>query len=158
MSTMTETVIHPLEEKPQKPAAAPGKPLPVMLVLFVFVAIIAGSGSGYVLAQVLGGKSIVALPGAKNSAETTEKKENSFGQKNTKLFPDSAEGTLKLGGVDGEGTHHLVRPGGKSQNVYLTSSSVDLSALVGKKVKVWGKTYAAQTAGWLMDVGYLEVE
>ncbi len=51
----------------------------------------------------------------------------------------------------------MVRPGGDSQNVYLTSSIIDLSRFVKKKVKVWGETHAAQHVGWLMDVGRLEV-
>ncbi len=83
---------------------------------------------------------------------------NSYGQKNLKLCPDQAEGTVKPGGIDGEGTHHLVRKGGKDQYVYLTSSTVDLSLVENKKVAVWGKTYAAKTAGWLMDICYLEVK
>lgn len=83
---------------------------------------------------------------------------NSYGQKNLKLCPDKAEGTVKAGGIDGEGTHHLVRKGGKDQYVYLTSSTVDLSLVENKKVAVWGKTYAAKIAGWLMDICYLEVK
>ena len=74
-----------------------------------------------------------------------------------KTFKDSAEGELVAGGVDGEGTHQLKRPGGESQTVALTSSVLDLSKFEGKKVKVWGETFAAQTAGWLMDVGKVEV-
>jgi len=72
-------------------------------------------------------------------------------------FKDTAEGKLESGGIDGEGTHHLERPGGISQNVYITSSNVDLQKFVGRKVKVDGKTFAAEKAGWLMDVGQLEV-
>ena len=74
-----------------------------------------------------------------------------------KTFKDQAEGTLKEGGIDGEGNFHLERPGGESQNVYLTSSTVDLSLYVGKKVRVYGQTFAGQKAGWLMDVGLVEV-
>jgi hypothetical protein len=65
---------------------------------------------------------------------------------------------LQEGGIDGEGQYHLVRPGGDSQNVYLTSSVVDLSLFVNKKVKVWGQTQTAQKAGWLMEVGRVQVE
>ena len=80
-----------------------------------------------------------------------------MGSNDTKTFKDIAEGDLKTGGIDGEGQFHLQRPGGESQNVYLTSSIVDLSAYVGKKVKIWGETHKAQHAGWLMDVGRLKV-
>jgi len=79
------------------------------------------------------------------------------GSADSKTFKDSAEGTLSAGGVDGEGTHQLKRPGGESQTVALTSSVLDLSKFEGKQVKVWGETFAAQTAGWLMDVGKVEV-
>jgi hypothetical protein len=80
-----------------------------------------------------------------------------FGSDDEKLFRDSAEGVLKLGGINGEGAYHLERPGGESQNVYLTSSVIDLSQLEGRTVKVWGDTNAAQTAGWLMDVGRAQI-
>lgn len=79
------------------------------------------------------------------------------GSGDTNTFKDTAEGILKTGGIDGEGAFHLVRPGGDSQNVYLTSSIVDLSALVDRKIKVWGQTQKAKHAGWLMDVGRIEV-
>jgi hypothetical protein len=80
-----------------------------------------------------------------------------FGSNDTKTFKDTAEGDLKEGGIDGEGQYHLERPGGESQNVYMTSGTVDLSKFVGKKIKVWGQTQTAQKAGWLMDVGRVEV-
>jgi len=62
---------------------------------------------------------------------------------------------LEAGGLDGEGTHHLIRPGGDSQTIYLTSSVVDLSLFVGRKVKVKGETFTPQNAGWFMDVGVI---
>lgn len=92
-----------------------------------------------------------------NTISKTKKITKNAGVKDPKLFPDSTEGVLKEGGIEGEGSFHLERPGGASQNVYLTSSTIDLSQFVGKRVKVWGKTYKGEKAGWLMDVGYLEV-
>lgn len=74
-----------------------------------------------------------------------------------KTFKDSAEGIMREGGIEGEGNFHLERPGGQSQNVYLTSTTVDLSNYIGKKVKVWGQTFQADKAGWLMDVGSIEM-
>jgi len=82
----------------------------------------------------------------------------SAGVVDKKTFKDSAEGLLREGGIDGEGNFHLERPGGVSQNVYLTSTTVDLSNYIGKKVKVWGQTFQAEKAGWLMDVGLVEIE
>ena len=85
------------------------------------------------------------------------KKGEEYGLKDRKTFKDMAIGVLKEGGVDGEGTHHLEREGGVSQNVYLTSSVLDLQQFVGRKIQVWGETFTAQKAGWLMDVGKLKV-
>ena len=51
----------------------------------------------------------------------------------------------------------MLRVGGVSQTVVLTSSATDLSKLVGMNVKVWGETFKAQKAGWLMDVGRIQV-
>ncbi|MBW7955627.1 hypothetical protein H3C66_02735 [Patescibacteria group bacterium] len=80
-----------------------------------------------------------------------------FGSPEEKDFKDSAEGYLELGGLDGEGSHKLLREGGPSQNVYLTSSSTDLDKFDGMKVQVWGETFKGQKAGWLMDVGRVKV-
>ncbi len=64
---------------------------------------------------------------------------------------------MEKGGLEGEGSHKLIRPGGDDQTVYLTSSIVDLDKFAGHKVKVWGETFSSQKAGWLMDVGKLKV-
>lgn len=91
-------------------------------------------------------------PGAKKT-----KVEKTAGIADKKTFKDKAEGVLEEGGLDGEGNFHLERPGGESQNVYLTSTTVDLSQYIGKKIRVWGETFNAEKAGWLMDVGLVEV-
>lgn len=91
-------------------------------------------------------------------AETAVKVGQVFGAKDASAFKDSVEGVLVAGGVGGEGSHHIVRVGGASQNVYLTSSIVDLKLFEGSKVKVSGETFKGQKAGWLMDVGRVEVK
>lgn len=118
------------------------------MVIGIFVIILAGVLSGYFLSQ------------SKKSDVAGEivNSEKVVGSTNTQVYPDSAEGTLEAGGIDGEGTHRLIRPGGDSQTVYLTSSVVDLDQFVGKEVKVWGETHTAQKAGWFMDVGRVEVK
>jgi hypothetical protein len=127
--------------------------LGIFLVILT-TAIILGVGTGY-FARTF-------TPGAKTSSSDSKsapiKMTRSEGVLDKKRFPDSAEGKLKKGGIDGEGSFHLERSGGESQNVYMTSSIVDLSKYIGKKVKVWGETQKAQKAGWLMDVGYIEVK
>lgn len=81
-----------------------------------------------------------------------------FGSADEKAFNTTATGVLDKGGLNGEGTHKLVRPGGISQTVYLTSSVIDLDQLVGNQVTIWGETFKGQKAGWLMDVGRARVE
>ncbi len=121
----------------------------LLLVLGVILVIGLGIGTGWLLAGREKPTS-QTIPGGE-----TGTKEAGLADEST--FKDSAEGILEEGGVDGEGTHHLVRPGGPSQNVYLTSTVIDLQTFVGKKVKVWGQTIAAQQAGWLMDVGKIRI-
>lgn len=127
-------------------------------IVFV-VLVLLGIGSGYLLARFKSSSSVASSSGGANSVAAG--KAVGVGQivgvKDTSTFKDTAEGTLKPGGINGEGAYHLERPGGASQNVYLTSSVIDLSLYENRKIKVWGQTNAAQTAGWLMDVGRLQV-
>ena len=117
--------------------------------IFVAVAVLLGLTTGFALAK---------FPKKGLSTNlTSAKSEKTVGIADQKTFKDSAEGILKEGGIDGEGSFHLQRPGGESQNVYLTSTTVDLSHYVGKKVRVWGETFAGEKAGWLMDVGRLDL-
>jgi len=134
-----------------KSFAAPKKMGNLILPIVVVLAVMGvGIGSGWLLSgNKVKGTSTVA-PGAKDTAKEA-------GIADEKTFTDSAEGQLESGGIDGEGTHHLVREGGPSQNVYLTSTVIDLGSFEGKKVQVWGQTIAGRKAGWLMDVGKVKV-
>ncbi len=76
---------------------------------------------------------------------------------NDETFKDTATGYLETGGFDGEGSHKLLREGGESQTVYLTSSVTDLSEFEGMEIEVWGETFQGQSVGWLMDVGRVKV-
>lgn len=120
-------------------------------VLSTLAIIVAGTLTGYTLSVKLNEKNIRGVTG-KNTASTGR----TVGVKDQKTYKDSAEGELQEGGINGEGTHKLVRPGGPSQTVYLTSSNLDLNQFTGKKVRVWGETFSAQQAGWLMDIGKVE--
>lgn len=123
--------------------------------LVVLVIIAAGIGTGYVLSNATG-----AGGGLKSPQEIQDEGVgvgDVFGHPDKETFRDEAEGILVKGGIDGEGSHHLMRPGGESQNVYLTSSVVDLEEFIDHRVRIWGETFAAQKAGWLMDVGRVEV-
>lgn len=119
-----------------------------MLALLLVGVVVFGVAIGFVGSKIKGGKS--SSMEKVNLAKTA-------GIADKKTFKDSAEGILKEGGIDGEGNFHLERPGGESQNVYITSTTVDLSKYVGKKVRVWGETFKAEKAGWLMDVGLVEL-
>ncbi|MBI2431153.1 MAG: hypothetical protein HYV39_04005 [Candidatus Levybacteria bacterium] len=122
------------------------------IIALIMIAIF-GVGSGYLLAKNDTSVSSVGMLDNDSSIEVG----TVVGSSDTKTFRDSAEGVLEEGGIEGEGQYHLVRPGGDSQNVYLTSSVIDLSIFIQRKVKVWGETNAAKSAGWLMDVGKVEV-
>lgn len=125
-------------------------------VIVLIVACVGGFASGY-------GFSVFSGSGASSRVVSPPEDGNSlmkgqvFGSDNEKVFKDSAEGVMREGGIEGEGQYHLERSGGESQNVYMTSSVIDLSVFINKRVKVWGETQKGQVAGWLMDVGRVEV-
>jgi hypothetical protein len=148
-------IVHDLAEAKQTKVE---KIVMLKLIPLALIVIILGIGSGYFLSSqkrssggALSGKQVAPAP----SGEI--KKGQIFGSADEKAFRDSAEGTLQKGGLDTEGSHKLIRPGGDSQTVYLTSSALDLDQFVGKKVKVWGETNKATKAGWFMDVGRVEI-
>ena len=136
------------------------KPPVAMVGVMLFLAVSAGIATGY------GGYKLKAKGGSSTDAGATPMQQVAgdsvkagqvFGVQDEKTFKDSAEGYLEEGGVNGEGSHHLLRAGGASQTVVLTSSVTDLSKFVGMQVKVGGETFKAQKAGWLMDVGRVQV-
>jgi hypothetical protein len=132
-----------------------------MLVIISLAALVAGTATGIGAFQLSNKQST-----QRNSKQQVQqvaggqiKKGDVFGvtSQNSEDLKDSAQGYLELGGIDGEGSHRLLRAGGQSQTVYLTSTVTDLDKLVGMEVKVWGETYKGQQAGWLMDVVKIEV-
>lgn len=130
---------------------------PILPIIIIAIAIIiSGAFTGYILANTTGrgassGKTTNALGDLLDSVGRCDSK--------TPCDDQSPEGILREGGTEGgDGTHYLERPGGESQNVYLTSATLPLDDYVGKEVKVWGQTFAAETAGWFMDVAKLELK
>lgn len=117
------------------------------------VVVLAGVALGYVLSGV--GKKTTGITGTNTNSVTSTK--NEAGIEDESKFSTTADGVLEEGGIGGEGTYHLVRGSGPSQYAYLTSSVVDLSVFVGKKVEVWGDTMSGKKAGWLIDVGKIKV-
>jgi CDP-diglyceride synthetase len=112
--------------------------------------VLAGVLTAWLISGRVGGGSSAVAPGAK--ATSTE-----AGVLDPKVKYDTAAGILQKGGIENEGTYHLVREGGPSKNVYLTSSVLDLSIFIDKKVEIWGQTLASKKAGWLMDVAKIKV-
>ncbi len=145
---LNKEVVHDLEPPMKKQG-------PKALVMVLVVSVVGlGVLTGYLLSK--NKKGSLSLP--KNGGPPKMiKSEKMAGSTDKKSFRDAAEGKLEKGGIDSEGSHKLIRPGGASQTVYLTSSVIDLDQYAGKKVRVWGETFAAQKAGWLMDVGRIEI-
>jgi hypothetical protein len=154
ISQQTVTPVMPVEMTKNK------KSNPIIKIL-VFVAVIAlGVASGIGANAYLPGKSTLAEGSMRNKDvnPSSMKVGDIFGVKDgSEEFTDTAEGVVEKGGMGGEGSHKLVRPGGDDQTAYLTSSVVDMDEFVGHKVKIWGKTFAAQKAGWLLDVGKVQI-
>lgn len=149
--TKPEDSVHKAEGGvPADTGSSKKKMKTVILGVYILLAAF-GIGTGYLLSRN-GGLTSVISP-----KTTVTKTDKVVGSSDVKTFKDSADGVIEKGGVDGEGTHKLIREGGPSQTAFLISSVVDLDEYVGKKVRVWGQTMAAQKAAWLMDVGKIEL-
>lgn len=127
-------------------------------IIFALVAIVAGTLTGYGSAQLRSKNNLDEGNVAQVASEVeTIKAGDFFGVTDKDTFSDSAQGYLEKGGVNGEGSHRLLREGGDSQTISLTSSVTDLDDFAGMEIKVWGETNKAQVSGWFMDVGRVEV-
>jgi hypothetical protein len=150
-----------LEVDSQLPVNNPVKKALPLFPILIGVAIVLGVTSGVLLAQSKlssgGTQQTITDTSAIPDDQSAIKVGTVYGSSDESAFKDKAEGVLQVGGVGGEGTHHVVRVGGASQNVYLSSSVVDLDLVDGARVQVWGQTMNAKKAGWLMDVGRLKV-
>lgn len=118
-----------------------------MLIAVLIISIIAGIGTGYLMAS--SGSRVPLISKTPDHAA-----------EDTKTFRDFAEGKITKKPEDkkaatSEGTHLLVRDG--ATPVVLTSSVLDLSEYENKKVKIFGETNSLPGAGWFMDVGRVEV-
>lgn len=146
---MTDSKEHVVKKMPMT-----DKKAKLTNTLLVFAIVIAGIASGWFLsgpsAQSTDEPVIANVTGTQEGATEA-------GIADTSQFDTEVEGTLEEGGIEGEGTHHLVRNGGPSKNVYLTSGVIDLQAFVGKNVKVWGQTLSGSNAGWLVEAGKITI-
>ena len=153
------TFIPATQEKLRTPMPKKSKPT-IALPIIALVVILMGVGTGFALSKAMPNKAsqststTSSLPQGEDAAVETGK---IYGSENKDTFPDTGIGVLEKGGIDGEGSHRLLKEGGPTQTIYLTSSVLDLDPFIGHKVEVWGETYAALKAAWLLDVGSVEV-
>lgn len=127
-------------------------------IIFVVIAIAVGILTGYGSAKLNKKDNLDAGNVAQVASEVESIKAGDFfGVTDEETFTDSAQGYLEKGGVNGEGSHRLLREGGPSQTVAITSSVTELDDFVGMEIKVWGETNKAQVSGWFMDVGRVEI-
>jgi len=150
----TEETAEPIKADKLMNKITPGVDGKKKMIKMLLILVLLGIGSGYGLFKLTQPKAPEKL---KSAVEGEINKGDLFGIMDEKAFRDEAEGQMLSGGIDGEGSHHLEREGGDSQNVYLTSSIIDLDQFIDRKVRVWGETFEAQKAGWLMDIGRLEI-
>lgn len=160
---MTESVT-PIDIKTDSPSEKIIKPIRgetpkfVPPISFVAGTIVLGIISGTLLFLQIG-RGGVSL-GGRTTTSISGSGGVTVGSKDTKVFRDCTSGELAKndGKITTEGSHMLIRPGGVSQTVYLTSSVVDLEQFVGKQVEVCGETFKGQKAGWLMDAGRITLK
>jgi len=132
----------------------------IWLVALVFVL---GTVSGWGLFRLTGGSaaSREAKLASKQAVQLIEGEEvevgKVYGSSEADAFSDSAQGVVEVNEEGEVGTHRLLREGGESQTVHLTSSVLDLDIFIDKKVEIWGETNASEKVGWLMDVGRVKV-
>jgi hypothetical protein len=127
---------------------------PVLSLLVV----LAGVGTGWFLSGGANAKTNTSANISSEQKDAVTQSDTEAGMEDTSAFEDQAPiGKLIKGGIDGEGQYHLERDGGPTQNVYLTSTVIDLASFEGKKIQVWGNTLSGKKAGWLMDVGKVKV-
>ena len=170
-TSTTEQVITPTQPRVDDPMLSSHNQAPIAsktmkkrpvgpLLITVLVTVLLGVGTGFLLNKQFPAGGSMGGNGATPVAQVATgdvKAGDVFGSTDASAFKDSASGFLEAGPADGEGSHNLVRPGGVTQTVTLTSSVTDLSKFDGMEVKVWGETFRGQKAGWLMDVGRVEV-
>ncbi len=147
---MQDKVLRSIDQKNMPQDSKTTKKDAIVVLVVYVVLLFLGVGTGYLLSQKGAG------PLAPKGAPITTNK--IIGVQDASTFKDCATGKLEKDGLDGEGTHKLIRDGGPSQTAYLISSIVDLDQYVGLTVKACGQTLAAKKVSWLMDVGRLELE
>jgi hypothetical protein len=154
-TTQTEAVAPQVHQINQGRLAMKKPVIALLVILIIGAGVGTGFGASRLMPQAPEATPQAGAPGT-ITAESVEVGKI-YGNDDKETFPDVSEGIIAEGGIDGEGTHHLIRPGGATQTVYLTSSTVDLDPFINHKVQVRGETFSAQKAAWFMDVGSVKV-
>ena len=130
-----------------------------MFIILSILVVLGGCATGYGVSKLRAKEASVQNETSVQTADAKKNLKNGqvFGDQEVAEADDVAEGFLELGGKEGEGTHKLLRKGGATQTVYLTSSSMNLDTFENAQVKVWGRTVGSEKVGWLMDVTRAEV-
>jgi len=151
-----DPIVHEISIDGAPSSEYPMKKVIVFFALAIILGVMTGFGVSYVRSYTHNTTTDSSLS---TSEEVPEDVIETAGIADKETFKDSAEGVLEAGGHEsGEGSFKLIRnEDDDSQTAYLTSSTVDMSNFVGKKVRVYGETFASENVGWLMDVGYIEV-
>jgi len=131
-------------------------PTAVLFAIVIGAGILTGS---WLKSRAVGGSSTQGTLNVQAEIPATGVKVgDTYGSTDEKAFRDKVLGVVDKSGLNGEGTHKLLRPGGASQTVCLSSTTIDLDQLVGHQVTLWGETFDGQKCGWLMDVGRAKIE
>lgn len=148
---------QPVSVNPAEPSNSSSLSLPIVTII-VFVAL----AIGFWLSRTTAGSNSSSVSSNQLVQSTDNLSADKvvvgkvYGSTDSK-FSDSATGVIQKGGINGEGTHTLVRDGGPTQSAALTSSVVDLDLFIDKKVEIKGQTNSSRKAGWLLDVGSVKV-
>ncbi len=161
---LTNSSAVPSSKNNSSPSTASNSPsLKIILLMLLIASVLGFAASRLFPITPQNGSSVSLLPGGESALSTDDIKNQDelqvgklYGNTSAN-FKDSATGTIEKGAVNGIGTHILVRPGGDSQRVSLTSSAVDLDLFVDRKVEVKGETNTSSKTGWLMDVGSIKI-
>lgn len=128
------------------------------IILLALTVVLLGIGTGYGLAKMGSSAPGVETPTTNTPIESDQIEVGKVYGSQINGFTDEAAGVIVDGGINGDGTHRLLRPGGESQIVCLTSDVLDIDLFLDHKVTVWGETFNTLKCGWFMNVGRVEVQ
>src|SRR5258705_13801246 len=102
--TSSNSVVKPIATASKKP----------MMIAMAIVVILVGLGIGWLVS----GSKVANNPLSKGSSISVSPTEAGIKDPSTIKDVTTATGTLKVGGIKGEGMYHLERPGGATKTVY----------------------------------------